>query len=140
MNNEEQRRKLWCDAWIMTSELKPCPSCGSENIDGESALYGYIRCCDCGTQGPDQIDAEDGWNSLPRKIKLTKELPSEVGDYYWTRGNGYSVWITSVYMEGGELHCDIDFCDPDASSNLCDYDGVGYWAKVEQDMFEVCDE
>jgi hypothetical protein len=49
----------------MPVEYKPCPFCGSKNIDynndtgpGDGGFWEWIECVDCGARCPD----EDTWN------------------------------------------------------------------------------
>ena len=62
--------------------LKPCPFCGSLNLDpewehnGQTASFDGVRCMDCGATGPehladlDRITAVDQWNSRPEEDRL----------------------------------------------------------------------
>ena len=60
--------------------LKPCPNCKGTNLKD---CYAYVKCLDCGLQGPrfctegrewtaDHVDRKmgiEGWNGLPRRRK-----------------------------------------------------------------------
>lgn len=60
-------------------ELKPCPACGSDNVeclvctinaDENQDVHFHIACEDCYTSGPIADNgkiAADEWNSLPRR-------------------------------------------------------------------------
>ena len=70
------------------------------------------------------------------KIKMTKTLPVEAGRYYFAESEDHYMEIVEVYAVGG------------GSDSLVFREGerygsvgftVGYWAKVEQSMFEFED-
>ena len=65
------------------------------------------------------------------KIKMTKALPSEAGQYYWSEGRGFEVDISDVFLIAGSL-----FIDRGESGNFRVGLMGGYWAKVEESMFE----
>jgi hypothetical protein len=65
------------------------------------------------------------------KIKMTKTLPGEEGWYYWSEGVGHEVEIYDV-----ELRCGSLFIDRGDSGYLRVNLMGGYWAKVDQSMFE----
>jgi len=78
----------------MSEGLKECPNCGSHKVTCE---YGwnmgtphpdgrFVMCEDCGLSGV--FDLNEGyviasWNSLPRKLKWTKNKPTVSGWYWW---------------------------------------------------------
>lgn len=90
-------------------ELKPCPACGHTNLEiiecEENPPASYVRCDCCGLQtGPTNEFSPDvvtEWNSLPRReekdiyqplsfhpalprrLKWTREKPTEPGWYWW---------------------------------------------------------
>lgn len=119
----------------MSNELKPCPSCGNDKVYIRPCISNTsVRCKECDIEGPtgDHKEAESKWNALPRKIKLTKTLPSEAGRYYWAEFLGGMVHIAEVTTDKstGRLQVEVD-------NYATMLDGVrGYWAKVEQDQFE----
>ena len=67
------------------------------------------------------------------KIKLTKELPTEEGLYYHTHGKGKNINLYDVFKStkrnGFFVYSFL------ADRRVEDYGG--YWAKVDQAMFEV---
>ena len=72
----------------MTEELKSCPHCGNTLIDYWDEANGFYYCKDCGLCGPrakDKAEAAKKWNGLPRKLKWTKEKPTQNG-WYWYKG------------------------------------------------------
>lgn len=83
----------------MGSDLKPCPSCGTDDVYSEDSIYSgkhvwFVNCTECGMTGPISDECEKAftsWNTLPRKIKLIKELPTEEGGYFWCEGDGQEV-------------------------------------------------
>ena len=68
------------------------------------------------------------------KITLTKELPTEAGRYYWTQKeiNGYEVLIVEVFHSYGELRTDMG-----QNRELAVRLSGGFWAKVDDDLFEI---
>lgn len=70
-------------------------------------------------------------NELKPKIKMTKTLPSDPGQYYWSEGSGFEVDISDVFFIAGSL-----FIDRGEGGNFRVELMGGYWAKVEQDQFE----
>lgn len=72
---------------------------------------------------------------VPSKIRMTKELPTEVGFYYWCGEDKQDIEIVEVESSklhnGGALY--VDCCE----AGLVDADRLGgYWAKVEKGQFE----
>jgi hypothetical protein len=122
----------------MTNELKPCPTPRCHGVIFTIELVGGIGfkacCAGCEKTGPiggSVCESTEFWNELPRKIKLTKTLPSEVGQYYWSEGSGFEVDISDVFFIAGSLFIDRG----EGGSHRVERMG-GYWAKVEQDQFE----
>jgi hypothetical protein len=70
-------------------------------------------------------------NEVKPKIKMTKTLPSEAGQYFWSEGRGFEVDISDVFLIVGSL-----FIDRGESGNFRVELMGGYWAKVDQSMFE----
>jgi hypothetical protein len=66
------------------------------------------------------------------KIKMTKTLPTEAGFYYNIHSWGDSVQIAEIELRGAGLICFIG----DNSCGIGVGDVGGYWAKVDQSMFE----
>lgn len=97
-------------------ELKPCPACGSDNVeclvctinaDENQDVHFHIACEACYTSGPIADNgkiAADKWNSLPRRpdyndvdcagcperrrgyLTWTTEPPTVVGKFWWRDG------------------------------------------------------
>ena len=77
-------------------ELKPCPACGSDNVeclvctinaDENQDIHFHIACEDCYTSGPiaeNGTTAKEMWNTLPRALTWTDEPPKVLG-WYWCR-------------------------------------------------------
>ena len=68
----------------MQIKLKSCPNCDNTQIDYWDEADGFYYCEPCGLCGPrakDRTEAASKWNSLPRKLKWTKEKPKEHGWY-----------------------------------------------------------
>ena len=112
------------------SDIKPCPSCGSINIED---AYVFIKCEDCGMTGPkmndgkyddhaDYIDHENAikaWNGMPRrklKSKFVKpqsviEKSIDILDYANTIGKDIEVKCTpskkSYFIASFETICEI---------------------------------
>lgn len=75
-------------------ELKPCPHCGSDNVeclictinaDENQDVHFHIACEGCYTSGPIADTGEIAgklWNSLPRALRWTTEPPTVAG-WYW---------------------------------------------------------
>lgn len=119
--------------------IKPCPFCGFDGceVDGRFDVCA-VECLQCWARGPESTYDEcvEMWNGIPRKIKMTKELPTEVGYYYWCKSMSLvDVQIVQVTMVDGVLILDDAAygCHPLSMFNC------GYWAKVEQDQFEFVD-
>lgn len=65
-------------------ELKPCPACGSDNVeclvctinaDEKQDVHFHIACESCYTSGPIADNgkiAADKWNSLPRRADIER--------------------------------------------------------------------
>lgn len=66
------------------------------------------------------------------RIKLTKELPTEAGEYLWCEKSGDPV-----------KHCYLDFELEDGLSDMISGFKVeeigGYWWRIDQSMFEVAE-
>jgi hypothetical protein len=76
--------------------LAPCPACGSIYLSDD---YVYIKCKDCGVQGPwtnggkfddhaDWIDHENAierWNKMPRAISVAKDLDTSRYDSFYSK-------------------------------------------------------
>lgn len=57
-------------------EIKPCPFCGSENLEVKGINTRFVRCERCGTYGPDAKSDEEAvrfWNAAPRKEDVEME-------------------------------------------------------------------
>lgn len=67
------------------------------------------------------------------KIKMTKALPSGIGRYYWSYSGGE---IDILMVENCSKSVKILGCDLGESGILSTEELGGYWAKVDQSMFE----
>ena len=124
----------------MSNELKPRFSI-NRNIDGHPIYDSktdehYFNFDKLGVR--DLLNGLDGAVSKPR-IKLTKTLPSEEGDYYWVFENqdgqkSRPMIVSASYFDGYEESDDLHVAGADGDYTFVDYLG-GYWAKVEQDHF-----
>jgi hypothetical protein len=69
-------------------------------------------------------------NEIQPKIKMTKTLPTDFSMYLWCEGSGGEMVSTYVFMypDGPKVahNGDLVYCR----------DLGGYWAKVDQSMFE----
>lgn len=96
----------------MPEELKPCPACNepSPEISNTGRDY-YVRCPHCCMRGPEAGGptwAAEDWNAMPRRLRWTKETPTEPG-WYWNRREGHPEEMTiSWYSETrlGNLYTD----------------------------------
>lgn len=77
----------------MSAELKPCPACGSHNVNylnstEESETYHFVSCQECLIfSGPIMNSKEEAiaaWNAIPRALEWTNE-PPKVPGWYWFR-------------------------------------------------------
>lgn len=100
----------------MGEELKPCPYCGEIpkrprdffGTDGEN-LWGV--CCenvnchvDIGVWHEDKSEAIRMWNSIPRSLRWTKEVPTKPG-YYWNRNpDELRGCVVEVFEWGGKFY------------------------------------
>jgi hypothetical protein len=90
-------------------ELKPCPHCGSDNVeclictinaDENQDVHFHIACEACYTSGPIADTGEiaaDLWNSLPRALTWTTE-PPKVAGWYLRRHNIAGRWSEADVM------------------------------------------
>lgn len=92
------------------SELKPCPMCGSLNIDivdGTSLKYGEVKwavCADCELGG-----ILSTWNNRPHEAKIkaeavreaTPNILSMAGSFWKNFYRGR--WVLTNKLEKGEL-------------------------------------
>ena len=58
----------------MSEEIKPCPFCGSEDVE-VFPNYGryFAACCDCGSEGPNKERKEEAirkWNQRPYEYDM----------------------------------------------------------------------
>ena len=72
----------------MSNELKPCPFCGSTNIDcadaGHKTDVWFIQCDDCGATFPhfdSEQEAKDAWDKRANE-KSAKWLPTNIPSYF----------------------------------------------------------
>ena len=110
----------------MDSQLKPCPHCGSTDLQVDwNSVYEchFVRCYNCHMQGPEiygREKAAEAWNNLPRRhtiypnvvdcegcperryhkdLKWTNESPKEPG-FYWWRAKNIPPTVASVITKG----------------------------------------
>ena len=72
----------------MFEKLKPCPSCNGDYLHISPVHLAYAVTCSCGMTGPmmgTQQEAAETWNALPRKLRFSREKPSQNGEWYWYR-------------------------------------------------------
>lgn len=109
----------------MDSQLKPCPHCGSTDLQVDwNSVYEchFVRCYNCHMQGPEiygREKAAEAWNNLPRRhtiypnvvdcegcperryhkdLKWTSEPPAQPG-WYFTRRNRPGKPVRVVYVK-----------------------------------------
>ena len=93
----------------MSEELKPCPACGSCVLKVNHYTC-IVECQSCGLRGPfDRESPEKAWNALPRRLRWTKEKPTEPGWYLYRSKESRSICeIHTTYGIPG-LFCSILF-------------------------------
>jgi len=69
------------------TNILSCPSCGDNSLPEavHSTPWYNVSCPECGMRGPGAGTAEsaiDKWNSLPRHLVATKDVPTETGAYW----------------------------------------------------------
>lgn len=74
-------------------ELKPCPMCGDTSIDYyyEDDSEVSVLCHHCRYETHvhrREKSAAREWNALPRRLKWTKEKPTQDGAYWYRRSAG----------------------------------------------------
>ena len=114
-------------------ELKPCPACGSDNVqclactiyaDENQDVHFHIACEACYTSGPIGDNgkiASDKWNSLPRRpdyndvdcagcperrrsaLTWTHEPPKVAGKYWWRPFGKKIGRIRDMFVRNGEV-------------------------------------
>lgn len=107
--------------------LKPCPYCQSDNVcisispemqDGRRFYYGF--CYDC-TMATPEVSNEEGegiaeeqaaaaWNALPRRLRWTTDLPTELG-WYWCRSNVQPKDAAIVFVKDGAFELDEELIE-----------------------------
>ena len=105
----------------MEEELKPCPFCGGRGeIRQERDKYIStfnettrmtkiaqalsVHCEKCEMQGPVSIGKDKAiaaWNALPRRVKWTREKPTQEGWYWHHQGLGFGTVIEYIDLEIG---------------------------------------
>ena len=83
----------------------------------------------------EQVD-EPVFDITKPKIKLTKTLPTEEGFYYWSSPHKSSPVILYMCFFDGDGDTD-ELCSQDFEDYLSASTLGGYWAKVDQSMFEI---
>ncbi|MDT8895443.1 hypothetical protein RSO41_12330 [Halomonas sp. I1] len=97
------------------SELKPCPFCGSRDVDPDGWLNGLgergPECLSCGATGP----TVKRWNSrsTPEGMAL---VPREI-----TAESGHKAGMIGDFHESVSMRCtECDPDDPDPDCEVCD--------------------
>ena len=115
----------------MPEQLKPCPACGSDNVeclvctinaDEEQDVHFHIACEACYTSGPIADNgkiAADKWNSMPRRpdyndvdcagcperrhsaLTWGEEPPKVAGWYPWRSGKGQNMTMIQIHIFNG---------------------------------------
>ena len=84
----------------MTSKLKPCPFCGSNDVEAvQDYGKGFVECYSCGTFGPDSrhgVTEQDKWNTR-------QDRPLQVGDVVHLKSGGPKMIVDSI--DAGKCHC-----------------------------------
>lgn len=87
----------------MSEELKPCPFCGSTDIEECDPGCGvhFIECHNCETRGPRSFYPEGPWNKRPAETTLTAQLSAaqKRGDAWSALGKA---WEAPASSEQGE--------------------------------------
>jgi hypothetical protein len=135
----------------MSNELKACPTPRCHGVIFTLELKGGIGfkacCAGCemtGPRGGSVCESTEFWNEMPRKIKLTKTLPSEVGRYFWCSDDIDLMIVDVTYSKYSydkeNIGQDAEFLvseDHNEMGHIRVELMGGYWAKVEQDQFEL---
>ena len=117
--------------------MLPCPHCGSNNCNVEIIKYTdatwryYGYCYDCETCGPSvpesegvgiaEVKAAERWNALPRRLKWTREKPTESGEYKFRNKKDGECFADVNIEEGTVLLYGLEV--------IADFDElVGEWA------------
>ena len=87
----------------MESELKPCPFCGSTDIDWDGGGHAMF-CGACNSVGPEtanesRLDAIAAWNSRPAETRLEAALKMALpyaNGYYEVHGEKWCEMIDKV--------------------------------------------
>lgn len=89
----------------MEKELKPCPYCASDTCECfpvKDDMF-QVACSECAMRGPRYPSREEAvfaWNALPRRLRWTKEKPTQNGWYWWRTGEDCNLrGIVSVCIE-----------------------------------------
>ena len=117
----------------MSEEIKPCPFCGSEDVEVFSN-YGryFVTCCDCGSEGPNKEGKEEaikGWNQRPYDF----DMPAIVKKVQWLEKENEKLRMALIdYADPNNWSIDeivaidlgLDFSDREKIIFL--YQGNGY--------------
>ena len=121
----------------MTDALKPCPFCGSDDVEAlDMEGKHYVVCYDCALEGPfhkSRAAVIAAWNTraapaVPPGWQLVPVEPTEA--LLWAGMNDEMRWHTLEYddMPGDAcLHCHGDGMDPDRDYLLQCPDCGGSW-------------
>lgn len=88
----------------MSEELKPCPFCGSSNVEIIEGVFGkYGACRSCCAYGPDSASgcaesAAEKWNR--RHVPGESNSPAPVEEPHET---DHTVWITELELRIAKL-------------------------------------
>lgn len=60
-----------------TTELKPCPFCGKDNLQTKNTMgnfYNAVSCLSCGLSTAEQLEIIEKWNTRPIEDALQRRL------------------------------------------------------------------
>lgn len=126
-------------------KLLPCPACGS--AAEFSAVEGriFVACPECGMRGPSlsvtcrnfkeidgRIDADAAciaaWNALPRKLRFSREKPTEPGAY-WYKSKGL-LYLCEIHTTFGLTGLFCSVLAGEMARDLAEMDGE--WARIPE--------
>lgn len=93
----------------MSEELKPCPICESKReVDITPGQVRCWNCLACGSARARTKDAIKDWNSIPRRLRWTKETPTKPGWYWFRNTNQRDVHVVCIAYEWDEHMVDLE--------------------------------